>query len=258
MNLMMMTLLDYLNNPDISSVDFVIAQYIIHHADEFNNITITQMADLLGVSISQISRFVHHIGLSSFQECKDVIQCHGKPSRHSFIQKNNDYHHVYLKYVQEEIEFFFNHFDVSTLSGLINDFKTYQKIGLFGMFNSGNAAKELQYNLALNGLLCVSMNEFNHQVKYIQEATHQTLIIIYSLSGEYVLDNVYSRYYHMLPVLKKSEAKIYVLTNNRDVQSLSYIDQVIYVPILHRLYQYTFQCLNDLILMEYQKSLFPK
>ena len=87
MNLMMMTLLDYLNNPDISSVDFVIAQYIIHHADEFNNITITQMADLLGVSISQISRFVHHIGLSSFQECKDVIQCHGKPSRHSFIQK---------------------------------------------------------------------------------------------------------------------------------------------------------------------------
>lgn len=43
MNLIIMILLDYLNNPYISKVDYDIAQYIIHNPNDFMHITITQM-----------------------------------------------------------------------------------------------------------------------------------------------------------------------------------------------------------------------
>lgn len=124
--------------------------------------------------------------------------------------------------------------------------------------NSGNAARELQYNLMINGLQCLSIIEQRAQIDFIEKADSQTLIVIYSLSGEYVLDNHYSRCFHTLSSLKKSQAKIYVMTHNREVNSLDYIDRMIYIPIKHRFYQYTYQCLNGSILLEYQKRFISK
>ena len=55
--------------------------------------------------------------------------------------------------------------------------------------------------------------------------------------------------------LKSSKAKVYVITKNNLVQELEYVNEVILVPIKHDLYNYTLQCLVDLIFMKYQKNL---
>lgn len=259
MNLIIMILLDYLNNPYISKVDYDIAQYIIHNPNDFMHITITQMADLLGVTISQISRFVRHIGFDSFLELKESIEYHGPISRHSLIQQKADLNQDnYQKYIHEEIDYFFENFQTTSLHELVDDMMEYSKICLIGSLNSGNAARELQYNLMINGLQCLSIIEQRAQIDFIEKTDSQTLIIIYSLLGEYVLDNHYLRCFHTLSSLKKSKAKIYVMTHNREVNSLTYIDRMIYIPIKHRLYQYTYQCLNDSILLEYQKRFISK
>lgn len=57
MNLILMMLLDYMNNPHISIVDYTIAKYIVHHYTLIFDISINELADLLEVSISQISQF---------------------------------------------------------------------------------------------------------------------------------------------------------------------------------------------------------
>lgn len=256
MNLILMMLLDYMNNPHISIVDYTIAKYIVHHYTLIFDISINELADLLEVSISQISRFVRHIGFSSFQEFKEATRYHGENQRHSMIQKSKKLDmDIYQKYIQEETQYFFTYFDKSSLNNLVKDFHKFDKIALFGILNSGNAARELQYNLAFSGQLCISITEFQAQLSFIKNADSKTLIVIYSLSGEYVLDNDYSRYYHTIQTLKSSQSKIYVITNQLKVKSLSYIDEIIYLPVKYHLYQYTLQYFNDCLLLEYQKSI---
>ena len=68
------------------------------------------------------------------------------------------------------------------------------------------------------------------------------------------MKNGYSRFYHTYDYLKSSKAKVYVITKNNLVQELEYVNEVILVPIKHDLYNYTLQCLVDLIFMKYQKK----
>lgn len=97
MNLILMMLLDYMNNPHISIVDYTIAKYIVHHYTLIFDISINELADLLEVSISQISRFVRHIGFSSFQEFKEATRYHGENQRHSMIQKAKNLIWIFIK-----------------------------------------------------------------------------------------------------------------------------------------------------------------
>ena len=80
------------------------------------------------------------------------------------------------------------------------------------------------------------------------------MIVIYSMSGEYVFDNGYSRYYGIVESLKKSQAKIWVVTGNLKVQSLDYVDRVILIPHIHGNLSYLIHCFNDLILSCYLKT----
>ena len=134
--------------------------------------------------------------------------------------------------VTEEITYFYQNFDESRVDKLVYDFYKYPKIAIFGILNSDNGAKELQYNLIGWGKICISYTNFQDQLDFIKSADSNTLIVIFSF-----------------------KAKVYVITKNNLVQELEYVYEVILVPIKHDLYNYTLQCLVDLIFMKYQKNL---
>ena len=251
MNLVLMQILEYLNNPKISDVDKQIAQYVVRNHYCLNHMSIQMMSNDIGVSLSQMSRFVRRIGFDSFTDFKESLDYHGNKNRHSLLQKENSIkdEYEYKNIVQKEIDYFFEYFSIDCLEELVNDLLHYKTIGMFGLLNSENALKDLQYNLALKGIFTTSYSFITNQNEYIKNADSETLIIIYSLSGAYVLDNDYSSYYQTLTYLKKCKAKIYVFTNNRDVFHLSYIDKVIYVPVYNQLHNYSLQCLNDCIML---------
>lgn len=250
MNLVVMMLLDYIANSQISPIDYMIATYILEHYTEVVDITITTLADLLHVSCSQISRFVRHIGFTSFVDFKESLSYHGNPNRHSLIQKGIDQAN-FQQYLHEDIDYFYAHFDYAQLDVFIHMLLSTSNIALFGLLNSENDVKELQYNLALHHKICLTFSHIKDQLEYIRH--NNGLIIIYSMSGEYVFDNGYSRYYGIVESLKKSQAKIWVVTGNKNVLSLDYVDQVILVPHIHGNLSYLIHCFNDLVLSHYLK-----
>ena len=258
MNLVLMTLLDYINDPHISVVDRCIGEYIVKNINQVSLYSINQLAKSASVSISQVSRFIKHIGFQSFSDFKELLNVHGHSQRHSLLQRDNQMEvSTYQKYVQEEIQYFFEHFSFDMLDEFIYDLLSFSKIGMFGILNSENMVKNLHYDLAMKGIMTYSFSHFIDQLSFIENADDQTLIVIYSISGEYVTDNCYSRYYQTLTALKKSRAKIYVVTNNKKLSHFSYLDRIIHIPIKNQLYHYSLQCFNDVVLLELQKHRLP-
>ena len=73
MNLVLMTLLDYINDPHISVVDRCIGEYIVKNINQVSLYSINQLAKSASVSISQVSRFIKHIGFQSFSDFKESL-----------------------------------------------------------------------------------------------------------------------------------------------------------------------------------------
>lgn len=253
MNLVVMSLLDVIARPCISSVDEVIARYILENHEKVQHMSITDLSQQLGVSPSQISRFVRHIGFSSFVLFKESLSYHGPVQRHSMVQRGIK-QPLFQQYLHEDIVYFYTHFDYQQGYQLIDILHNHD-VALFGIFNSENYARELQYNLALHHKVCTTFLDIYKQIEYIKES--QGWIIIYSLSGEYVLDNGYSRYYGIVKALKESRAHILVVTSHQDIASLDYIDEVVFIPHLHGHTSYLIHCFNDWIISAYLER-FPK
>lgn len=253
MNLVISLLVNLVNNPKINVVDRHIAIYLINNYKTVNMDTITILAKSLQVSISQLSRFVKNIGFSSYGEFKDAISYHGDTKRHSDLQHGLVDIDDYQRLVTEEINYFYSNFDSSKLSNLIDDLYKTNDVALFGLLNSNNAAKELQYNLMRLNKICISYDNLMAQLNYLKNAKKDTLVIIFSLSGQYVLDNDYSRYYKVISYLKNTKAKTYLLTKNSETINLDYLDEIIIIPTKNNLPNYTWQCICDLIFLMYQK-----
>ncbi|UTY38259.1 hypothetical protein NMU03_11285 [Allocoprobacillus halotolerans] len=105
MNLVVMSLLDWMAHPQISSVDKIIVKYILENDEKVQDMTIVDMADTLHVSCSQISRFVRHIGFSSFSTFKESLSYHGNPQRHSMVQRRVE-QRFFQQYLHEDIDYF--------------------------------------------------------------------------------------------------------------------------------------------------------
>lgn len=257
MNFIVTSLLQIIDNPHASTVDQQIATFIIKNHMQIKDLSITELSQQIGVSISQMSRFVKSIGLSSYSDFKELLIYHGHISRHTCVQKGNIGSDEYFQKVHEEMHYFFKQFHLSDMKQLVHNLHNYSKVALFGILNSGNIAKELQYNLISRQKICYCYESLNDQLDFIKKANSDTLIVIFSMSGGYVLDNSYVRHYGVLQVLKNSCAKIYVITQNKEVKELSYIDNAILIPCLHRMYNLSLQWFIDLLVIEYDRLLFP-
>ena len=195
-------------------VDRDIAKYLIANHENINSLSISELAKNTNVSISQVSRFVRSLGIESFSDFKEALVYHGEQKRHTGLQREIIDYRVYQKMVTEEITYFYQNFDESRVDKLVYDFYKYPKIAIFGILNSDNGAKELQYNLIGWGKICISYTNFQDQLDFIKSADSNTLIVIFSFSGSYVMKNGYSRFYHTYDYLKSSKAKVYVITKN--------------------------------------------
>lgn len=253
MNLIVKLLINLINNPKTNSVDRYIASQIIQSYQHIYHMSISEISQFLHVSSSQMSRFVRNIGFDSYSAFRESLLYHGNSNRHLDIQVKKSISESDLKNnIFEEIEYFFKHFDVSSLFSLIEDLHQYKYIAFFGLLNSGNVAKDIQMNLASQGLISVSYSELSEQLEFIKNADSQTLVVIISVSGDYMMNNDYARYYKVQNILKHSQAKIVVLTKNKKVKALDFIDEIILLPVRQNYYNHTLQCFIDLLTMYYE------
>ena len=98
--------------------------------------------------------------MNLFSDFKEALVYHGEQKRHTGLQREIIDYRVYQKMVTEEITYFYQNFDESRVDKLVYDFYKYPKIAIFGILNSDNGAKELQYNLIGWGKICISYTNF--------------------------------------------------------------------------------------------------
>lgn len=251
MNLVILSLTHLINNSTTNIVDQTIASQIIENHELIIDMSIHELSNFLNVSPSQISRFIRTIGFYSYKDFKEALKYHGHKKRHPLIEEEHLTCQEFHIKILEETNHFFQHFDFSQADQLIKEIQKHQHVALFGILKSNQIAISLQNQLIRKGKICISYIEFYQQLRYIQKTQPNDLIIIFSSSGDYVLDNGYSRYYHTIDILKHTPAKIIVITANEQVKQLEYIDETIIFPYYHKLYHYSLQFLIDYITMNY-------
>lgn len=199
-------LLNIINKEDMNSVNYKIADYLLHHLGEIEQITTGQLATDCHVSKSTISRFCKHLGLEDFFDLQVMI-------RHPFVDQYDNLSHLnslnsvqeYIEKVKKDVE----SIEKVYIDDVINDLLDYESVYVMGHMQSSLPAYNLQYNLAQVGKYIKCIDNVVVQKRIIANATNNDLIIIFSNSGKFA-----ERILIKKSELKKCMGKIYVISLN--------------------------------------------
>lgn len=164
----------------------LIASYILDHKEEMKDIGIKDMAEACHVSLSSISRFAKEIGLRDFNELKEIIRMTNlsfeEASEHREPQSLIN---VYESRVKKSIDQVVQTIDVSSVQRLVKDLKTYEKISSFGLLKAAGAAISFETDMLMLGKQVYTNVSYAEQIRYMEEAGRNDLILIFSYTGTY-------------------------------------------------------------------------
>ena len=163
-----------------------IAAYILGHLEEVRTSSIRELAAKAHVSASSISRFCREIGLSDYNELKELAQhttldfeiC-------SFADTPPQRKDEYIDAVEDSLERVRRSIDMEKLRQLCLDIRSYRRVAVFGVLKAEGVAMNLQTDLMLQGKTVVTKLPFSEQIDYLENASADDLIIIFSFTGIY-------------------------------------------------------------------------
>lgn len=182
-----------INRENPESVDYQIAWYILEHVDELGNITLGELASRCNVSKSTVSRFCRHAGLEDFMELQHSVR-HARmnPQRKFWFNAPEPTVEGFLPVFANTLMQMHNSIDWELLHKIVDDIAAFPKVSVFGRMQSGDTACELQHNLYICGKLIQSTNIPDYQAEFINNASSEDLIIVFSSRGrffDYILRN---------------------------------------------------------------------
>lgn len=260
MNHVLDALIFLVNNSDNSGVYYNIAKIILDNLDKVENISINDLADMCFVSASTISRFCRYVGCNSYIDFCDEVsrppQSYNRTSLFVDLTKQSDITQHMIDSIDSEFEIMQKYLNNDLIDKLVNDIYNYKKIAIFGRGNSGYFARELQYNLMFNKKYTTSINNLSDQFKFIRESKEDTLIIIFTVSGQYLIpsrnDDI-SLHDNKLSILS-SKSNVVCITKNPKILKhpcVNYIIQFGSLELKSNYYNYSFEFLVDLISVKY-------
>lgn len=177
------------------------------------------------MSKSTISKFIRFIGYEDFADFRYAALFQDNKYKYDFNYVTNVMGYIqdhsmdsYLFAVQNDIAITYQNLDWNAIERLVKDLVSYQKVAAFGLMFSETAALDLQTKLAYNKKFIVTNLNDLKQETFIENADKDTLIIIFSDSGEFL--NKYRNIYDFSnkTVFSKTKAKIVVITSNPMVE----------------------------------------
>lgn len=255
-------LLIILNDESSLSIDYIIALRMIEHYSEISKMTIQELANICNVSKSKISKFIKKIGYEDFITFKAEI------SFNSNLQSKMNFHHLlhninqmginqYLETVVDDIHNLQKTLDIEHIDRLAEDLYKYDHVAAFGTLHSSVAAVQLQFRLAYKNKFIITMMNETKQKEFIETATEDTLIVVFSDTGNYI--EVEQLQEGNLPkkIFKSTKAKVVLITSNKEMLHNSYVDYAIlysYTSSIHT-YSVIYSLLTDLIAYQYDQYL---
>ena len=163
-----------------------IAAYVLGHMEEVRNSSIRELAAKAHVSASSISRFCREIGLSDYNELKELA-AHTTMNFEvcSFADTPPQRKDDYIDAVEDSLERVRRSIDMKKLRQLCMDIRRYRRVAVFGVLKAEGVAMNLQTDLMLQGKTVVTKLPFAEQIDYLERADADDLIVIFSFTGIY-------------------------------------------------------------------------
>lgn len=176
---------------DLTVMEREVANYILSHLNEMNNISIHTLAKAVGVSATTVLRLCSKLGFDGFSPFKVELMAEMLDERLGYIQEeinvNDSTDEVNKKILQmgkQELDDTYLMLDPEQIDMAVRLIEQSQRILILGIGSSALIAKEMEYQL-----LKVKKNVFCNIDYHIQYNTLSTfgaddLLIVFSHSGE--------------------------------------------------------------------------
>lgn len=261
MGLLIHRLLTLLNMEDSESTHYHIAITLLTHYDQISTSSIASIAQLCNVSKSTMSKFARLIGFEDYHDLKDSAP---------FVENKFGFELNYVTNILttieregldahfdaviQDIQSYRNSFNLAPIDELACDLLRYEKVAAFGLLFSESAAIDLQYRLAYNQKFIVTYQSDVKQELYIRNAKEDTLIIVFSNSGDFI------KKYQLVEgdcnkkIFQESKAKITLITSNPEMLHNPSVDNCILFDhkTTVQTHSYMFQLVSDIIVHRYR------
>lgn len=262
MGMLFNRLLIILNEEAQDSTYYHIALMMLDHIEELQELSINKLADLCSVSKSTISKFIRFIGYEDFADFRYAAVFQDNKYGYSFSYVNDVMNYIrnhsldsFILTVQQDITATYMSLDWKMVDRLVQDIDRYKKVAAFGLLFSETAAMDLQAKLAYNKKFIVTNLSDLKQDSFIEAAGEDTLIIVFSDSGEFL-----NKYWNIADfaykqAFRKTKAKVVLITSNPEAAkhpSVSYCLLYQKTRELHT-HRIVYGILTDIIAYKYRE-----
>ena len=183
-------LLIYLDSANETDTNYNIAWYMAHHISEVAHMGISKLASECFVSPATISRFCRTLGYENYAHLKQECAWFSSTSR-----KFNNLINVPLDMMNDEV------------LKLIHD---SDNVAFFGTQFSHSVALHFQTDLLMLEKFTMAYMEQTSQLQCAKELDENSVAIILTVSG-----HIFNGSQKMISYIKKSNAKVVVITNDK-------------------------------------------
>lgn len=256
-----MRLLTLLNSVPPDTTLFHIAMVMITDYNMIAKLSIADMAARCNVSKSTLSKFTRELGFDDYHDFKDsavpaekrtVFQLSYVQNIMSVLEQNN--YDSYFSAIIQDISMLQKIVDTKAIDRFAKALVQYKKVASFGLMFSESAAIDLQYKLAYSSKFIYTSQDDRKQDAYIRSADADTLIIVFSNSGNFLHQQLLMPGHPERNIFAHTKAKIFAITANPAIKDLSFIEDAIVFPHETSLQTHAFlyQIIMDVIVTRYR------
>ncbi|GEM_PF-661346 len=237
MNAILYKLLFIINQEKEGSTFYSIALNLLNNLQNLETITIEHISEICNVSFASVSRFCREIGYEDFSDFKYCIKhdvddeiyisrVSGKKIEYNM--EIEEYKNFYLQQTTSNIKKILTNIDLKAIDSIVQDLYKYKHVIAMGLLHSEYACMTLQAKMMKLNKIIITLIDSKDQYDYLHSANDDTLILIFSLTGNYPLKILYEKDRNG-NYMKDSSAKVILLTNNKNFPEMQLIDQIVYL-----------------------------
>lgn len=227
-------LLIFLDSASESDTNYNIAWYMAHNLSSVANMGISKLARECFVSPATISRFCRALGYENYAHLKQECSFFSS-SKRKFnnlidvpldMMKNDPKacSQYYSQQVSEGIKQLSLYLDWNVIDKVIKDIHDCETVAFFGMQFSHSAALHFQTDLLMLEKFTIAYMETSRQIECAKNLDENSLAIIVTVNGNFLQSGK-----KILTYIKKSNAKVALITNNPTIDLGMNVDYTIVI-----------------------------
>lgn len=256
-------LINLRNNSRRDSTDANIAETLLEHINEIDRLSIENVAEMCSISTSKFSKFVKRLGFGNYKEFRDLVKNEKYRSGYYgyedkipmglYIEK--DGWESYLEILRKDLDHFTARTDFNMVRRLARALRSHDEVAAFGSVYSQTAAIDFMYRMAEEGKNIRTYTYDLEQEKYMKDMDENTLVIIFSNSGQYLYGDGMRKLGYFKSYLKRTKGEIALITSNAEAA----MDPIVKYPILYSFstnvhsHMLMERLVMELIISEYKK-----